>query len=270
MATNHQQPLSVYQMVLDRVPFLLDDSAAIFAGLVVIARSGQSITIAGDYSPYLRKEITHTFNTPATAVVAGFSYDSGTNETTITYYMLLPSVVATNTVGWSSNFNEQLISRFILEMMTVVQSCYQIAPITNIGDEQYYNDLQKIVLAELTAYYIVFWATVGNAQGGMNAGGNSNLPTVSRYIKTAGADGISTTWEYLNIKSTAFLTMDAEKMMAQFKANAVCYGKQLGCQIVICDGAVACSCSLRPILTTPFIVGKRGGACRPYGRNGRC
>lgn len=271
MATNHQQTLSVYQMVLDRVPFILDDSQAIFTAVAIVSRAGSSIVLAGDYIPFIRKETTHTFATPATtAVVAAFSYDGDLDQTTVTYYTLVPGVNSASTVAWDANYNEELISRFILEMMVILQSCYNIDPPANVGDEQYYNDLQKIVLAELVAYYLVFWATVGNSQGGMNVSGDSSLPTGGRYVKSASADGLSTTWEYLNIKNTAFLAMDAEKIMAQFKANACQYGKQLGCEIEICNGAVSCKCSIK-MINTPFIVAKRGNVCRPFNKGGgRC
>lgn len=254
MATTLHAPAgSIYQMVLNRLPFVMDDQTHLFTGIVIATRIGSSITVAGDWTAYLRPNTQHSFSTPATGEVQSFSYDSGAGATTITYIMLPPSVLAGQTLSFNANYNEQLISSFIYEMMTVLQNCFLITPASNVGDEQYYTELQKIVIADLVAYRILFATTAGNAQyGSFNTSGTGQLPV--RYVKTASTDGISTTWEYLNIKNTAFLSMDAKDMMDKFVQNAACVSKQLGCTIEVCNGAVSC-CGGTPIIENPFIIG---------------
>lgn len=250
--TIHTSADSIYRMVLNRLPFVINDETHVFTGIVILSRTGTSITIQGDWTAYLRINTVHTFSTPATAEVQSFSYDGGTGATTITYITLIPTVVAGATLAFDASYNEQLISTFIYEMMVVMQNCFLIEPASNIGNEAFYSDLQKIILADLVAYRILFATTAGNAQyGSTNTSGAGQLPI--RYIKTAATDGISTTWEYLNIKNTAFLSMDAKDMMDKFSHNAACVAKQLGCAIEVCDGAISC-CGGIPIIENPFIV----------------
>lgn len=256
--TNHQQPMTVYQMVLDRVPFVINDDDRIFA-IAVVSRTGASIEISGDWTAYLRTDYTHTFDTPATAIVKAFAYDSGTGRTTIEYYALVPTVVAGAQVTIEANYNEQLISRFIYEAMTILQNCFLITPDTNVGDEQYYSLLQKIIIADIVAYHIVFSTTVGNAQGGSIS--TSGTAPVTKYIKTAAAEGISTSWDYLNIKNTAFLAMDAKDMMDKFANNAKCNARQLGCTVEVCDGVVSC-CGGTPIIEGGFFVAPPLSRCK--------
>lgn len=262
--TNHNQDISIYQMVLDRLPFVIDDSNHIFE-LTPVSVSANTVVIANDITQYLRKEYRSEF-LDASKVVLGESdiqdFSFVTPNTSVTYYAVPPTFNITGFLKVIANFNEQLISRYIFEVMNILQGCFQKAD-SEVGDEQYYSELQKIIIAELVSYYIVLRVTAANAEGN-SQGGSTSVP-IQKYIKTAQAEGISTTWEYLNIKSTQFLSLDAQSMMNQFKDNAACYGKQLNCTIEICGSSVVCSCSnnSKPILGAFRVARKLPCNCRP-------
>jgi hypothetical protein len=249
---NHNQSISIWRMVLDRLPFVINDSNNIF-NFPITAVSVDTLTIAGNQTAYIRPNAVHTVSTNSYTVMSS-AYSSGSNSTTITYFLLSPAPSVGNTLHVEANFNEQQVSRYILEMMYVLQPCFQIDPATDIGDESKYNMLQRLVIAELVCYYIVLLQSSANVQG---AAGTQSGAAPQKYVQSSSANGVSVTWAYLSLNNAPYLALNAEKLMNQFKYQAACFGKQLGCQIEICaDGGISCSCNAEcsPTILHPFIV----------------
>lgn len=265
--TNHNQTISIYRMVLDRLPFVVDDSQELFYEVATAVNTGvtvRSIAVAGNFSEYAWVGQQQTIYDGAgptvrsTLTVRDVVYNSGPNTTTFFYVEQLTSGEAIgDTVYIPGNYNEQLISRYIFQMMTQMQPCFQI-PDADFGDETKYSLTQKMILADLVAWYILFRQVLINTEGD-SANPNAPAPP-TRYISSAKAGEVSTNWSYIKLSDTGKAVLSAKDMMAAFKENAVCLARQLGCVIEICaDGSISCSCTnASPIIENGFIV-----ACPP-------
>lgn len=268
---NHNQPISIYQMVLDRLPFVLDDSQDLFyevATAVDVSPMVRSMTIAGNFEEYIWPNQSQTIYVGATPTirsvltVKSVTYNISLNTTTIVYNQTLTNGEQVNdTIYIAGNFNEQLISRYIYQMMIQLQPCFQIEQ-ADIGNEAVYSMTQKMIIADLVSWYILFRQSLINAEGDAS---NPNAPAPpTRYISSAKAGEVSTNWAYIKLSDTGKAALNAKEMMAAFKENAMCLAKQLGCNVEICaDGSVSCSCTASPIITNGFIVASPLNRCDP-------
>jgi hypothetical protein len=266
---NHAQVISIYRMVLDRLPFVIDDSLDIYdLAITGVDQPNKKITVSGDYSTKLWINQIHTVvETAAQLVVKSWVYNSGPNTTVIEYVTLsVGEATIGQTLHIEANWNEQLISRYIYQLMIQLQPCFQISPDTDVGDEAVYTQLMKMVIAELVCWYILFRQSLINAEGDPTNPITPAPPT--RYISSAKAGEVATNWAYIKLSDTGKASIDAKGMMAAFKENAVCLARQLGCDIEVCeDGAISCSCSnnASPVVTNPFFVANPLKKCNPKG-----
>lgn len=275
--TNHSQDINIYRMVLDRLPFVVDDCNYKFTQTITdFDAPSNTIKVAGDFTPYMwpnqKQTINKTGGGTTELTVFSFSYNQTDDKTEIVYYQLESGDGAVNdTLEICGNFNDQLISRYIYQMMWQLQACYQIVDSGGnpaVGDESLYSLLQKMVIADLVSWYILFRQTLINSQGNANDDDPAPDAPPQRYVQTAKTGEVSTTWSYVKLNDTAYASIDAEKMMAAFKDSAVCLAQQLGCVIEVCaDGSVSCSCVVSenrsPIIENPFIVAGKLPSCRP-------
>ena len=255
-------------MVLDRLPFVEDDSLDIFNELATAVNPApaiRTITISGDFTPYIWQGQQQTIYEGATPTVRSTltarSAVFATGTTTITYVQQLTNGEAVgDTVQIDGNYNEQLISRYIYQMMQQLQPCFQM-PDDQLGIEENYSIVQKMIIADLVAWSILFRQVLINAEG--NAADPNAPEALTRYISSAKAGEVSTNWSYIKMSDSGKAAMNADGMMAAFKANAVCLANQLGCSVEVCaDGTIACSCSNLPIIQNGFIVAQPLDRCK--------
>jgi len=260
--TNHNTLSSIYQMILDRLPYLVDDSCDVFdLEIVSVIEVDKLITITGDYTSYLRRNTTHYFvDTDTFVVVDSFSYDLGSNTTTVIFKELGVGVaVVGQTFRIEGNYSEKQISRYTGQMMRIMQSCFNFTP-AQFGDEAFYSEIQRMIIAELVCYYLVFQQTVINSQGDSNS---SETLVGGRRINKAKAGEVETTWSMFKLSDSGLFYQSAEAMMEGFKANAKCYAEQMGCTVQICGGSISCACSLKtPFVSTPFIIRQDKKSCK--------
>ena len=263
--TNHNISTSIYQMVLDRLPYIVDDSCDIFdLEIVSVDELNRSIVVAGNQTSYLRRNSVHLLVTPDIQVtVDSFTYDDIGNETTIVFKALgAGQAVVGQIFQLIANYNEQLISRYISQMMYIMQSCYSM-PVDEFANETFYSEVQKMVIAELVCYYLVFQQTVANAQGNNSFTSTTTELPAGRKISKAKAGEVDTAWSMFKLSDSGLFFQSAEAMMQGFKANAECYAKQLGCIVQICGGSITCSCAIKtPFVDTPFIIWQDKGSCK--------
>lgn len=268
--TNHAQSISIYQMVLDRLPFIVDDSNNIFAlAIDVVDAPNRQLQVVGDYTKYIWQNQVHTVTeTSANLIVSDLEATYAAPNTTINYLMLQVADAAVgNTLNIEANKNEKLISRFIYQMMVQLNSCFEKTD-AELGDEQYYSDLQRMLIAEMVAYYIVLLQSMANSGGGTGGVTSSESSSTQDqlYVKSAKTGETTVTWDVFDIKKSAFLSMDAAASMEYFKSNALCLAKALGCQLEVCaDGGITCSgCANNgiPIIEGGFILADKLTRCR--------
>ena len=268
---DHRQALSIYQMVLDRLPFLVDDSLEEYTlACTDVDDANKTLGFAGDITKDLAVNQVHVTNaaTPKSLIVFDFSYDEAQDKTFVTYVNLLAGDMSVgSTVTFQSNFNEQLISRYILQLMTQLQPCFRIDPPEDVGLESKYALIQKMIIADLVAWYILFRLTIANAEGDVSTGDTKESLAAEKYIASSNSGEVSVSWSYLKLSETGYLSLDAASMMANFKANAVCLAGQIGCNVEVCDdGSVSCSCSITPLGASGFRVASRIKTCKPRPR----
>lgn len=274
VTTNHQQDITIYQMVLDRLPFVLDDScdSSIKLAIQAVDFTSLTLTVDGDQREFLRVGAKHeVVETSVELKVCDWSYDSGTDQTTITYFALSAGDASVgNTLCLFADFNQQLISRYIYQMMVQLQPCFQISPETDVGNEDAYTLLQKMIIADLVSWYILFRQALINGQGDSNNSDPTPTPAPQKYVKTAKSGEVSYTFDYLDVSKTGYAALDTAAMMANFKNNAVCLARQLGCEVEVCaDGSISCSCAnnASPIVEGAILVAsplKRCGKRNKY------
>jgi len=263
--TDHAQDISIYQKVLDRLPFIIDDSGWIFdttiAGVNPVPIN--TLEIDNDWIKYIYPAQVHTvvLVTPIDIKVApdGASYDIGTNTTTISYLAIQPATINIgDTLRITANKNEQLISRLTYQVMVQLQACLD-KPDDELGDEQYYTEIERSLIAALVAYYVILIQIAANSGGGIGGFTDKSSSNINEllYVKSAKAGEVSTSWDIFNVDKSSALSMNAEKLIELQKADAICIGRQLGCLFEVCeDGTLNCSCSTNssPIITNGFIL----------------
>jgi len=254
---NHNQSLSIYRMVLDRLPFVVDDSLLIFdLSITAVNTTTRKLTIANNMTDIFwigQQNLVVEPNKILT--VRSWAYNSGITSTEIEYTSLASGDANVgNTLHVEANWNEQLISRYIYQYMVQMQPCFQISD-ADFGDESKYSDRQKMIIADLVAWAILFRQSVINGNGDSMNSGAVAPPT--KYISSTKSGEVSVNWSYIKINETGAATLKTENMMKAFKENAICLAQAIGCSIEICeDGSVNCSCSSNssPIIEYPFRV----------------
>lgn len=142
--------------------------------------------------------------------------------------------------------NQQLITDFTLEVAWELESCFQVRfvtdPITGIvteddtrvGLDSSYTILQKSIIADLVASYILTMIVVGNTQG--NGG---TPPSGSTFLKRAKAGSAEVEWGQFSVKDGAVFFIGAGALLDKYKSDAARKARGLGCIIDICDDCTA-------------------------------
>lgn len=131
-----------------------------------------------------------------------------------------------------SESNQDLISSFILEVMHVMETCFNQGS-EKIGIESNYSILQQSVIADLTCLQILMIAAI-ETTGGNATDGSEALTT---FLKKAKAGSVEVEFGPIDLKNNATLAMSAETYFKFFKRNAINKASQLGCLIDITDEA---------------------------------
>lgn len=157
---------------------------------------------------------------------------------------------------------ETIVSEFIFEIMWDLEACFKIKEATtpsddlNVGDEQYYSMVQKMIIADLTAVYILMQV------GAAISGGSSTISAGGTYLKKAKAGSVEVEWDQSGSSSSVGgLEINSSGLIDKYTKSAVRRAQGLGCIIDLCDG-----CSLSVMLAhssfdVPFKVVKSSDDC---------
>lgn len=159
--------------------------------------------------------------------------------------------------------NKTLVSTFTLEVMYEFEDCFKIRfdntadpvveDMARVGDEQYYSVMQKQVVADVVAVYILIIQALTNAAG-TGSGGTAPLTT---YLKMAKAGSAEVAYDQFNINSSVLLSLKASDLLDLYKKSAIRKAMKMGCIFDFCEG---CSIEFLNLATPkPFIVIKDGG-----------
>ncbi len=148
--------------------------------------------------------------------------------------------------------NQDLCSDYTLELMTELEICFQVdkdltipPDESRIGNENNYSLAQRVVLADLVSYYIVFRLSVIKTVG--DSSDETSVPLAS-FLKSAKAGSVDVEFEQIDVKKSNIMASSVSSMMDLFKKSAIRKARVLGCTIDVCDDCltVACSLGIRP------------------------
>lgn len=142
--------------------------------------------------------------------------------------------------------NQTLVSTFILEVMFELELCFKVdaedPDPSNIGDETKYTFLQKTIIADIVAYYILLIKMISNTAG---SGGES--ASAGKFLRRTKAGSVEVEWDQFDTKLGG-MSMSGEAMMMLYKKSAMRKASKFGCIIDICD-----DCTVNVETETPFI-----------------
>ena len=139
--------------------------------------------------------------------------------------------------------NQALFSRFTFEAAYRMEPCLQKgydendnADPTRIGDEQYYNMLEKSLLADLVAIAVLTQRSGANAAS--NTTGDSSGASTGTFLKKAKAGSAEVEYEQFDVskdKSSEQIQMGTDGLLDRLHADAAHKAKLLGCSLEICS-----------------------------------
>ena len=178
------------------------------------------------------------------------------NNADLTIYQMvrnrLPFVA--DTVG-----NQATLSAFTLEVMWELEPCFEVRnysgteDLAKVGDENYYTQPQRNVIADIVAVYVLQLTAAQNVQGGAIS---------NTYLKKAKAGSAEAEYGQLEIDKAMALTLKAPALIDNYKKAAIRKAAIMGCLFDITDEATLnwLNEQAQPF---PFMVG--GGGCHNCG-----
>lgn len=137
--------------------------------------------------------------------------------------------------------NTELCAAFTLEVMEELEPCFMVnegltipPDVSLIGDENEYSTPQRVVVADLVAYYILFRFAVVNTAGDASAG---STPLTS-FLKSAKAGSVSVEFEQIDASSSVQAS-SVVGLMKMLKDSAIRKAATLGCIIDLLDGSLS-------------------------------
>jgi len=166
--------------------------------------------------------------------------------------------------------NVTLLSHFTLEVMNELEPCFKarIVPETGavvysrVGNEEHYSVLQRSVIADIVAMYILLLKATETSGGSTAEGAAAPLST---FLKKAKAGSVEVEYDQFKLKDSTILAIGNEDLLGQLKAGAVRKAAQLGCIIDICDdcsinisAGITDSAKILPMITRNWDSGCNG------------
>lgn len=149
--------------------------------------------------------------------------------------------------------NQTILSTFTLEAMHQLETCFKVRFVDNtedwlrVGDEANYSVIQKSIIADVVAVYVLGFTAAFNANP---PAGSAALGT---FLKKAKAGSAEVEYDQFDVKKTSVMYLKAEDLMSTYRKSAISKGLQIGCYFDLCD-----DCTIqwldRGIVVPPFIV----------------
>lgn len=170
--------------------------------------------------------------------------------------------------------NQTYIGAWIYEVMIELEVCYKIAKqvepadFTRVGQETYYSPLQRQIIADVVALYVLYAIAIGRAGAGLThaadattqAGGSTTNGVL--FVKKAKAGTAEAEFEQIKINETAYFALNATALEKIIKETINRKAILIGCPFDICND---CTINfLNPVLNgtaAPFIVVKKDCGC---------
>lgn len=132
--------------------------------------------------------------------------------------------------------NDEIISGFIIEVMSELEVCFKKGLNEFEGedwDENQYNLTQKSIIADLVCVYILMLKMLSNV-GGSGATEGSEEVAPAKFLKSAKAGSVEVEWEQFDLNK-ASLALSGKSFLESYKKSAARKAASLGCLIDITD-----------------------------------
>lgn len=156
--------------------------------------------------------------------------------------------------------NTTLLSQFTLEAMYELDLCFRIRIDSNgdevwarVGDEANYNVMQKSIVADLVAIYVLMVAFMETAAGNVS----TNTAALQTFLKKAKAGSVEVEYDQFDLKKGTF-SIDTKTMLDKIKGDLMRKARGQGCIFDICDD---CSLAWQTQNTVIPPFGVFGGDC---------
>lgn len=164
--------------------------------------------------------------------------------------------------------NKNRVSEFTLEVMAELEVCFRIdkdlpqGHLSRVGDENYYSIIQRTIIADIVAVYIIMLQMMANLAGVADAGSGITANS-NKFLSHAEAGSVNVTWEQFDINKASGLVLTGEKLLMLYKKSAIRKAHSIGCLIDICDDCtLAVELLMSHTLPTPrVIVSSDCGCC---------
>lgn len=145
--------------------------------------------------------------------------------------------------------NTNQINQFIWENMNELERCFQVGKDdpTKIGKGDSYSVDMQVILADLTAVYMLLLISAQNSQG------TSTSASQVKFLKKAKAGSAEAEWGEIDIKKSGVITLGAG-LIAKYEASAARRARNLGCVIDICTDCVSMAGGFQTLTPLPFIT----------------
>lgn len=181
------------------------------------------------------------------------------NDPTLTVYQMVRNLVP---FLLDTPENEAIVSTFTFEVMTELERCFEVRnygqPITTdwarVGDEQYYTQEQKQIVADLVAVYII------QMQAALNTGGSGGANVLNTFLKKAKAGSSEVEYDQFNVNNAMLLTFKTDVLVNIYKKAAIRKALLLGCVFDLTDDA-SLTFWEGQFTPQPFIIHRDCGCC---------
>lgn len=164
--------------------------------------------------------------------------------------------------------NKNRVSEFTLEVMAELEVCFRIdkdlpqGHLSRVGDENYYSIIQRTIIADIVAVYIIMLQMMANLAGVADASSGITANS-NKFLSHAEAGSVNVSWEQFDINKASGLVLTGEKLLMLYKKSAIRKAHSIGCLIDICDDCtLAVELMMNHTLPTPrVIVSSDCGCC---------
>lgn len=135
---------------------------------------------------------------------------------------------------------DSLMSSFIYEIMIELEPCFRVEEKpkdnneSNIGKEEKYEPIQRIIIADLTSCYIIMYLRALRSFGDGDIKEEFEMPT---YLKRAKAGSVEVEWD--KAVSGGFDNYDLDALYDQLRNSAIRKAFNIGCIIEWTDELLA-------------------------------
>lgn len=157
--------------------------------------------------------------------------------------------------------NTTLISQFTLEVMYELEPCLRIRitgdtqDLTRVGDEANYSVLQRSLIADIVAIYIILMRSADNVEG-------STGSAVGTFLSKAKAGSVEVEYTEFDIANAGSLSISSEGLREALMSAAKRKARNMGCIIDICDDCSIFIESVNTVSVVPFIGNQGDCGCK--------